>query len=606
MLPFEASRRLIGANLFFAGTGAQLETVGIPIGTGLLEAWRAHAARARAHLGWDAADGAACGLAARTHSSGASLALAAPPDALFTATEVNEWALCAALRSLEPARWAGLEAELVAAALEDAAEVASSIPPVLEERAALSRLQRLAAREARPPLRALLAAASERGLPYLLDDEMLTLGAGSGGQDYPLAALPRVEDVPWQRLHRLPTALVTGSNGKTTSVRLIAACAEAHGWDPAANCCTDGVFLGARALASGDYSGPEGARRVIRERSARAAVIESARGGILRRGIAISKADVALVTNISADHFGEYGIEDLEGLADVKLSVAGALSLAGELVLNAADPLLAQRVQGLARRFGRVPALSWFALDADLPALRAHRARGGATCGVRAGRLLLQRGGVEHDLGAVAAMPLSVDGSAAYNIANLAGAALAASGLGIPAATIAGVFAQFGSRITDNFGRLMRFERAGVHILVDYAHNPEGLRGLLGVAEHLRAEGARLGLLLGHAGNRQDAELEALASAAAEIHPALIVVKENESHLRGRAPGQVPRLIHAALLRAGMPHSALQLRMSELEAVQAALAWARPGDVLALPVHSAAARAAVIELLAGSASAQPP
>ncbi|MBV9723876.1 MAG: hypothetical protein JO299_01765, partial [Gammaproteobacteria bacterium] len=189
MLPFEASRRLIGANLFFAGTGAQLETVGIPIGTGLLEAWRAHAARARAHLGWDAADGAACGLAARTHSSGASLALAAPPDALFTATEVNEWALCAALRSLEPARWAGLEAELVAAALEDAAEVASSIPPVLEERAALSRLQRLAAREARPPLRALLAAASERGLPYLLDDEMLTLGAGSGGQDYPLAAL---------------------------------------------------------------------------------------------------------------------------------------------------------------------------------------------------------------------------------------------------------------------------------------------------------------------------------------------------------------------------------------------------------------------------------
>jgi cyanophycin synthetase len=168
------------------------------------------------------------------------------------------------------------------------------------------------------------------------------------------------------------------------------------------------------------------------------------------------------------------------------------------------------------------------------------------------------------------------------------------------------VFAQFGSRITDNFGRLMRFERAGVHILVDYAHNPEGLRGLLGVAEHLRAEGARLGLLLGHAGNRQDAELEALASAAAEIHPALIVVKENESHLRGRAPGEVPRLIHAALLRAGMPHSALQLRMSELEAVQAALAWARPGDVLALPVHSAAARAAVIELLAGSASAQPP
>lgn len=540
------------------------------------------------------------GVAARRHSTGASLALAAPPDVLLTATEVNEWALCAALCALDPARWAGLEAELVAAALEDATDDGSIIPPVLEERAALSRLERLAAREARPALRALLQAASLRGLPHLLDDETVTLGAGCGALDYPLSALPRVTEVPWRALHGLPTALVTGSNGKTTSVRLIAACAEAHGWNPAAYCCTDGVFLAGRQLASGDYSGPEGARRVLRERSAQAAVIESARGGILRRGIAVSRADVALVTNVSADHFGEYGIDDLQGLADVKLSVAGALSDTGTLVLNAADALLCERAAGLARRFGRAPPLAWFALDADSLALHAHRASGGATCGVRAGRLLLHHGGAQHDLGAVAAMPLTVDGSATYNIANLAGAALAAAALGIPATTIAQVFAEFGASIADNVGRLMRFERAGVHILVDYAHNPEGLRGLLGVAEHLREGRGRLGLLLGHAGNRQDAELEALAAAAAQFHPALIVVKENEAHLRGRSPGEVPRLIHAALLRAGMTPSALQLRMSELEAVHAALEWARPGDVLALPVHAVAARAAVIELLRGA------
>lgn len=598
MLPFEASRRLIGANLFFASSGAQLETAGISVSDALLEAWRAAATRARAHLGWDAADRVAgLGVAARLHSSGASLALAAPSDMLFTATEVNEWALCASLRSLEPARWAHLEAELIAAALEDAADVATLVPPVLDPSAAFSRFERLAAREAQPRLRALLDAAAARGVPYILDDELLTLGAGSGGQDYPLPALPAVEEVSWPALHALPTVLVTGSNGKTTTVRLLAACAEAHGWHPSACCSTDGVFVGGRLLASGDYSGPEGARRVLRERSAQAAIIESARGGILRRGIAASQADVALVTNVSADHFGEYGIDDLEGLADVKLSVAGALSDTGMLVLYAGDPLLARRAGGLARRFGRMPALGWFALDADLPALRAHRASGGATCGVRAGRLVLHHGGAEHDLGAVAAMPLTVEGSATYNIANLAGAALAAAALGIPAATIARVFTQFGASITDNFGRLMRFEHAGVHILVDYAHNPEGLRGLLAVAEHLRGEGGRLGMLLGHAGNRQDAELEALAVAAAQFQPALIIVKENEAHLRGRAPGEVPRLIHAALLRAGMAPAALQLRMSELEAVQAALAWARPGDVLALPVHSAAARVAVVDLL---------
>ena len=605
MLPFEASRRLTGANLFFAGTGALLETCGIAVDEALLAAWRAYAGRARAHLGWDAAgagEPGRPGLATRRHAGGASLALAAPVDALYTATEVNEWALCAALRALDPERWPTLEAQLSASALEDAEDAASFIPPVLEEAPALARFARLGAREARPRLRALLAAATARGLPYVLDDALLTLGAGAGSRDFALECLPEVAQVPWQALHDIPTALVTGSNGKTTSVRLMAACAEAFGWQPAACCCTDGVFVGGRSLASGDYSGPEGARRVLRERTARAALLETARGGILRRGIAVGRAQVALVTNVSADHFGEYGIDDLEGLADVKLSVAGVLGTAGTLVLNAADALLARRAQALAQRFGNAPALAWFALDADLPALCAHRARGGATCGVRAGRLLLHLDAVEHDLGAVAAMPLSAGGSATYNIANLAGAALAAAALGIAPATIASVLGRFGSGISDNYGRLMRFERGGVRILLDYAHNPEGLRGLLRVAEHLRGGSGRLGVLLGHAGNRQDTELEALAAAAAEFHPALIVVKENEAHLRGRPPGEVPKLIEAALLRAGVPQGALQLRRSELEAVQAALEWARPGDVLALPVHAAAARERVVALLSRSES----
>ena len=602
MLPFEASRRLTGANLFFRGSGAQLETAGIVPDAALLAAWRARVARARAHLGWEELDGASGvrpAMVARVHASGVSLALAAPVDALYTATEVNEWALCAALLEQDGAHWRGLEEQLVAAAREDATDVEDFFPPVLEERAALARFERLAAREARPPLRALLAAAADRGLPYVLDDEILTLGAGDGGHDFALATLPAAAEVPWPSLHDVPTALVTGSNGKTTTVRLIAACAEAAGWQPSAYCCTDGVFLGGQARVSGDYSGPEGARRVVRERSARAAVIETARGGILRRGIAVAQAQVAVVTNVSADHFGEYGIDDLEGLADVKLSVAGVVRAAGLLVLNADDLQLASRAPKLARRFGRSPTIGWFALDADRPALRMHREGGGATCGASEGRLVLNHGGARYDLGAIAAMPLTVSGSATYNSANLAGAALAAAALGVPPATIAGVFARFGASLTDNFGRLMRFQRDGVRILVDYAHNPEGLRGLLTVAEHLRGGRGRLGLLLGHAGNRQDAELEALATVAAEFRPALIVVKENEAHLRGRAPGEVPRFIYAALLRAGVARSALQMRMSELEAVHAALAWARPGDVLALPVHAAAARAAVVALLNG-------
>ena len=139
----------------------------------------------------------------------------------------------------------------------------------------------------------------------------------------------------------------------------------------------------------------------------------------------------------------------------------------------------------------------------------------------------------------------------------------------------------------------MRFERGGVRVLVEYAHNPEGLRGLLQVAEHLRGGQGRLGLLLGHAGNRLDAEIEALARVAAEFRPALIVIKENEAHLRGREPGEIPRLIRAALLAAGLPESSLPVRMSEFEAARCALEWARPGDVQPRPCTPRAARAAV-------------
>jgi UDP-N-acetylmuramyl tripeptide synthase len=563
----------------------------------LLAGWRARVERARAYLGWHAP-----GVVARTHAGGVSLALAAPADQLFVATEVNEWALCATLAAADPSCSGALEAALLAEVLEDAAEGAQVLPPVLEEGAALARLAELASREARPALMALIGAARARALPHVFDDDTLTLGAGSGGGDFPLAALPPPAAVPWGELHDVPTAIVTGSNGKTTTVRLLAACALAHGW-PSAFCCTDGVFFEGSARASGDYSGPEGARRVIRERGARAAIIETARGGILRRGLAISQARVAVVTNVSADHFGEYGVDDLAGLAEVKLTVAGVLSADGLLVLNADDAQLVAKSHTLAQRFGRAPPLGWFALDADHPRLRAHRSGGGSTCGVRDGRLLLQQDGREADLGAVSALPLTIDGSATYNIANLAAAALAAAGLGIPPAVIAGVFARFGANFRDNLGRMMRFERGGVCILVDYAHNPDGMRGLLTVAEHLRRPGGRLGTLLGQAGNRRDSEVEALAGVVAGFHPQLVVVKEDEAHLRGRDPGEVPRLIHAALRRAGLPEAALPMRKSELEAVDCALEWARPGDVLALPVHSTSARAAVLALLSAAGGA---
>jgi len=571
-----------------------LDVVGIGIDPMLLGAWRERVSRARAHLGWaDTPTPRYTGraaiepIASRVYQGGASLALAAPIDQLYTATELNEWALAASVFERDPARWATLEDQMVQVASQ--ASTPPALPPVLDEQAALERLLRLASLEANPSLHSVIDRAAARGLGWLYDDEGLTLGEGAGHGNFLASAVPRTDNVRWEALRNVPTALVTGSNGKTTTVRLLAACAQAQGWHAGYN-CTDGVFLGGRLAIGGDFSGPVGARAVLRDSRVEAAIIEAARGGILRRGLAPNRADVAVVTNVSPDHFGTYGIEDLESMAATKLVVANVVEPRGLVVLNADDPTL---VHGAARIEAPV---GWFALDADVPLLREHRMRGGATCGLRDGRLIVAHGGSEHDLGDIRAMPLTMDGSARYNIANIAGAALAALALGVGTGVVRTVLARFGSSPADNPGRLMRLDVSGLRIVLDYAHNPEGLRGVLGVAQHLRA-GGRLIMILGQAGDRDDDDIAELAATAAAGHPDLVVIKETESYLRGRAPGEVPALLRASLLRHGLGGAQLIDCPSEIEAVRSALGVARPGDVLLLPVHGYLARGEVVSLI---------
>jgi UDP-N-acetylmuramyl tripeptide synthase len=569
--PFEDSRRLTGANLYFDGPGAALEIApGMAFDASVLERWRAGIARARAALDWP--NGA---IVVREHATGASLAFAAPIDQLYAATEANEWALYAAL---------GLRADDTP--VDDEAEQPRLHVAHFDDEEALRRLRELAQAEAKPALVALLAAARAHGLPAHADDEMLSIGEGATSRSWPLGELPAADGVPWPRLQGVPKAVVTGSNGKTTTVRLLAAMLRAHGLATGYS-STDGLFVDGQRVEAGDYSGPVGARTVLRDPRVRAAVLETARGGLLRRGLVAHDARVAVVTNVSADHFGEYGIHDLDDLAALKLVVAKSLAPDGLLALNADDARLARHAAstGVAR-------IGWFALGfAD-----AH-ARGLPACGVRDGRLVLADAGGEHELGEVAAMPLTIGGSARYNIANIAAAALAASALGIEPATIGEVLARFGASNADNPGRLQRWTLGGVEVLLDYAHNPDGLRGLLRVAAGLR-RGGRMALLLGHAGNRLDEDFRALAAVAAEAGPDRVWLKDiGGEYLRGRASGQVAAILRGALLAADMREDALPVCLDEAQAAREALAWARAGDLLVLPLHEPAARDAVIALL---------
>lgn len=574
--------------------------MGVDFDDSLIAKWRARVMRGRAHLGWAqtlpprfAGRSAVTPIAVHRHHAGVTLALAAPVDQLFTATELNEWALAASLRERDPARWAALEAAMAQAAAD--AVPSPALPPVLQDVAALDRLSQLAALEARPQLRAAIERATTLGLGWLLDDDGISIGEGAGHAIFPVSILPRAETVHWDALRNVPAVLVTGSNGKTTTVRLLAACARAQGWHTGYN-CTDGVFLDGKQLVSGDFSGPVGARTVLREARVQAAIVEAARGGILRRGLGANRADIAVVTNISADHLGGYGIDDVDSMAAAKLVVANLIGPQGLVVVNADDATLVRAAARLEAPLG------WFALDAGAPALHEHRERGGSTSGVREGHLVVAHQGETHDLGPVADMPLTFKGHARYNIANLVAAGLAAIALGIRPAAISEVFARFGGSPADNPGRLMRFEVGGVQIVVDYAHNPEGLRGVLGVARLLASHG-RLILLLGQAGDRDDADIEALAAAASEGRPDVVVIKEVESYLRGRAPGEVPALLRRALANRGFPAQQLLERGSEIEATRAALAIAQPGDALLLLVHGYLARGEVVSLIGRMRSA---
>ncbi|SDQ22947.1 DUF559 domain-containing protein [Pseudoxanthomonas sp. CF125] len=460
---------------------------------------------------------------------------------------------------------------------------------IWDEESALHTLRAAAKAESRPALIALMHAADAHSLPFLADDDEATIGEGEGSHTWFIDELPDPDAVPWSELHAIPTALVTGSNGKTTTVRLLAAMARAHGWRTA-HSCTDGVYFEGMPLEAGDFSGPTGARTALRQSGAQAAILETARGGMLRRGLAIAHANAAIVTNIAADHFGEYGIHDLDDLALVKLVVARAVDEQGLLTLNADDPVLRRQSATLDCPLG------WFAMDFDLPWLVTHREGGGSTSGVRQGRLLLHFDGITHDLGDVASMPLTLGGRAGYNIANLAGAVLTGAALGIGAATLAEVAGRFGRARGDNPGRLQHWRLGKLDVFVDYAHNPDGLQGLLDAVDAQGRTG-RLALILGHAGNREDADLRAVAATAARARPELVVLKDIAGYERGRASGEIADIMRAQLLQDGVPPSALTTCLDEVEAARIPLAWAREGDLLVLPIHEMEAREQVTALL---------
>ena len=554
------SRRLTGPNLLLDGSGAVLDVrLGTHPPAEFAGHWERSLARMLAALGWSHAS-----RAWRGWPQGASLAFAAPLDALYTATEVNEWAFAAAREALEPD---GTRA------------------PAFDAEA--SRLRTAIETEANPALLALRDEARSHAVTFLSDDKRVSVGLGEGSRTWPVRRLPRTPArVQWGTVSDVPVALVTGTNGKTTTVRLLAAIARAAG-RVAGVTSTDRVEVGSEVVAVGDYSGPNGARTVLRDRRVQLGVLEVARGGILRRGLPVSRAHAAVVTNVAEDHLGEYGIFDAEALADAKMVVAKAVPAEGRVVLNADDPRLRARGASL-----RTRAL-WCSLDATDPFVLAHRAAGGDAAWLEGGELWLARAGEVTRVLAVADVPIAFGGAARYNLSNALGAIGAAAALALPLAAVRDGLRAFAPSPMSNPGRANVWRLNGCTAIVDFAHNPHGLLALAETVAALPAK--RRAIVLGQAGDRDDDSIRALARAAMEMRPDHVFLKDMPRFWRGRAAGEVPALLEREFHAAGLAAERVSRHADELPAVRAALAWARTGDVVLLATH--AERAQVLALL---------
>lgn len=562
-MKLEDSRRLTGPNLYAARPGAVAQvTLGSnDDATGIVTRWRAAAVEAAEVLGWGSP-----GLHVRHFEGpegirGVALMIEAGLDQLFTATEVNEWALSRA--GLRP---------------EDAED---PLPASLE----VVRNNSAEERHRFGPLAALIDAATAAGCPWMVDDERVTLGWGPGACSFEPARAPAPSTVDWDRFHAVPAVAITGTNGKTTSARLVAAMARAAGITGVGATSTDGIYVDGRLVDAGDWAGAGGTRELLRRPDVNFAVLETARGGLLRRGMGVFSCDAALITNIERDHLGDYGVFDLETMARAKGSITRAVRAAGRVVLCADSAPLVAWARGQAFS----SAVVWYSVDAEHPVLAAHRAAGGETWGVESGRVVRRVGEASTPVVDVADIVIGLGGAARYNIANALGASALAHGVGIGDEAIAAALTTFGASPADNPARMQIWEvprgdrgsTRATPLVIDFAHNVAGIEA---VGQLLGARRRDAVICFGMAGDRGDAELEELGAALRRLEARAVVVREQPRYLRGRAMGEIPAL----LMRGGMPNHTdgdEDVAGSEVESLERAVAVAGDDGIVVLLVH---------------------
>ena len=547
-LILDDARRLTGPGMFWECPGAVLDVFCSNLNSKqLVNLWQKESRRVLDAIGWVQELSIS-----RCFDGGVNLAISAPMDQLYSAIFVAQtaWHFCAAELLDEPSG--------------DFNEMVADLKAVME-------------REANPALVALNKAAEEHGIDLLSDDVELSIGHGIGSVTWPVSDLPTPDEVSWDGLYDIPVALITGTNGKTTTTRLSASIAKAAG-KVSGLTSTDFVQVGNEVLDRGDYSGPGGARMLLRDRRLEMAFLEVARGGILRRGLPLRRAQAALVTNVAADHLGQYGVNTIEDLAVAKFAVHRALADDGILILNADDKYV------VAEAARTSATIWWFSLNEKSPQLVAARKSGAPCAWLENNMLKFFDGENTSEFINVRDISITMGGAALYNVSNALAALCLALAMKLPAEAVRTGLSSFNNDLQDNPGRCNEFAVNGARVFVDFAHNPHSIAAVVSAMTAIPAK--RRFVMLSHAGDRSDQDIRDVTSTALTMNPDFIVATELEGYLRGRQLGEIPALIRKECTALGLSAEQIIPASSPADGTAKVITLLEPDDLALLLVLS--------------------
>lgn len=371
---------------------------------------------------------------------------------------------------------------------------------------------------------------------------------------------------------RIPIISITGTNGKTTVTRMISHALREAGLAVGMT-TTDGIWIGGEPIIEGDTTGPVSARTVLSDSTVEVAVLETARGGIVRRGLGYDWSDISVLTNIRPDHIGQDGIENVDDLVHIKSLIAERVKEGGTLILNADDERLARLTER--RAINRVTKkIVYFSLAADNPVVKSHVASGHTAYFMRGGIIVEAAGDTETAMVKAAELPVAMRATAEYQIANVLAALAACRAYGLSSETAVAAMRSFNNN-AHNPGRSNLYRVGGGYVLVDYGHNPDAFDAVARAAAIWSAK--RVTAIVGVPGDRSDDLIAESGRAAARGFHRLLIKEDKD--LRGRKTGEVAGLLCQAA-NEQVPDRECSIVIDEIEALEGELQRIESGDII--------------------------